>query len=943
MNRFIPFVMLLPLLNSYICFGLLIPNLSFDAVNDSIPVESGLVHKKMESGFVYYVNDIRGEQDKIEVRFIVKAGFQCEAPGEYEVSHVIEHAAFGSTLNFPSVSDFLSGQGLRLGIDYGAATGIEFTEYWIRIPSHNSKLLFSCLQLVRDWAENIVVDSLTVEREKMTVLNEIAVPKMATGNSTENDVFSDLKFVRDARDAETDVINLRTAVLATFYKRWYVSGLQALIVTGNVDVEEVSKQIDFLFKDLEPRRPELYTRSSRDKLVEADMPRFGVQYMSDPNRIVVQRMWRKNGFLLRTQDNYRSKLIIDLFNQMIIVRLRESICSGSGEFQASGNSIAFRRAYFPMVNQDALVATLVLPPVDSERRRSIEVLMTSLIAEQMAILKKPFSDFELSRAKADIFQHEALIDSARVTVERCKNHFLNNEVFYGFKDESVIKDSIVSKISVDDVNLTVARWLSTEPDILLQGCQRSMQNCPSRDDMARLMQRAEKRSVTGRDRVGSAKVYRIDSVSNNARLPANKPYEKYDSDITEARHIRLSNGAQIILRKFKPKGVRSSKIMLEAFKRGGASLYAEGEYYSALHAARIASASGLDGWSRNDLNGYFKCRDMSLYPFVFDKYVGFRGESYYEDFEELINILRLSFKPDITRSSFNTYIKQLSQQPHSTYTVYDSIVGINSLDKSFLVDWRFDFSKRLNFSDARRVFDELFTDMNDFVFLVTGDFDMQDTEYLLTGLLSDLGSNQKGNLFTREKEFNQSFVGSMPDQAYEILQNGQDKKIVSFYFFEEANSSLEDDLERKIFCDVFKTVLYKQLRWEQGNAYFISVDDDQLLNNRYRITIWIDTSYGDTDEMIRSIWAQLNAMSQDSPDLSLVLSSIERQINKLHDDVAQHSFWRAYFLSQYLKGRDLSEIGRWENVYRQITPEKIRSRAASLLEDIDLFKLHMQE
>ncbi|WP_369075198.1 insulinase family protein, partial [Dawidia cretensis] len=71
----------------------------------------------------YYVRQNDGRTGKVELRLIVKTGYLAEKRKEINLSHVLEHVAFGKSSRFSNIANFLKSNSLIPGEDFNAHTG----------------------------------------------------------------------------------------------------------------------------------------------------------------------------------------------------------------------------------------------------------------------------------------------------------------------------------------------------------------------------------------------------------------------------------------------------------------------------------------------------------------------------------------------------------------------------------------------------------------------------------------------------------------------------------------------------------------------------------------------------------------------------------------------------------------------------------------------------
>ena len=192
--------------------------------------------------------------------------------------------SFNGTRRFPKneLVSYLQSVGVRLGGDLNANTGYDETIYILPIPVGDRGVLETGLAILREWAGNALLDDTDINTERGVVLAELQ-----SGQAAEERVRrqSMPRMFNDSRYATRIPIgtsrSLRTMTpdaLRRFYHDWYRPDLQAVIVVGEVNPDEIERSIKTLFADLpaavnprpRPERFQIPPRTTPDALLVTD-------------------------------------------------------------------------------------------------------------------------------------------------------------------------------------------------------------------------------------------------------------------------------------------------------------------------------------------------------------------------------------------------------------------------------------------------------------------------------------------------------------------------------------------------------------------------------------------------------------------------------------------------------------------------------------------------
>ena len=104
--------------------------------------------------------------------------------------------------------------------------------------------------------------------------------------------------------------------------------------------------------------------------------------------------------------------------------------------------------------------------------------------------------------------------------------------------------------------------------------------------------------------------------------------------------ITLSNGVKVLL---KPTDFKNDQIIFSGFAPGGTSLYSDADYQSAASAAGIIAANGVGNYNTSELSKFLEGKELSVNPFINDRYEGISGGSTPKDLEIALQMVYAYF------------------------------------------------------------------------------------------------------------------------------------------------------------------------------------------------------------------------------------------------------------------------------------------------------------
>jgi zinc protease len=199
----------------------------------------------------------------ITIEMAVRNGSFTEPPELNGLSHLYEHMFFKTNRAVANQEDYVRTIG-NLGIAYNASTREEVVNYFFTTTSPN---LRTALQFMRDSIRYPLFDEREFERERQVVIGEIdrqeSNPYFYLNQGINQRLFPKYTSRKTPIGSRQTVSAATTAMMRLIQERYYVPNNSALVVTGDVDAEDVFKIAQELYGD--------WPRREKDPFVEFPM------------------------------------------------------------------------------------------------------------------------------------------------------------------------------------------------------------------------------------------------------------------------------------------------------------------------------------------------------------------------------------------------------------------------------------------------------------------------------------------------------------------------------------------------------------------------------------------------------------------------------------------------------------------------------------------------
>ncbi|HVS20928.1 MAG TPA: pitrilysin family protein [Pyrinomonadaceae bacterium] len=189
----------------------------------------------------------------VTIELAVRNGSFTEPPELNGLSHLYEHMFFKANRAIANQEEYLQRIG-QLGIAYNGSTREEVVNYYFTTTSPN---LRAALNFMRDAARYPLFDEKEFERERQVVIGEIdrneSNPFYYLNKEMNDRLFYKYRSRKQPLGDRQTISTATTAMMRLIQSRYYVPNNSALVVTGDVQTEDIYKIAREFFGDW-PRR-----------------------------------------------------------------------------------------------------------------------------------------------------------------------------------------------------------------------------------------------------------------------------------------------------------------------------------------------------------------------------------------------------------------------------------------------------------------------------------------------------------------------------------------------------------------------------------------------------------------------------------------------------------------------------------------------------------------
>ena len=410
---------------------------------------------KLENGLTYYLAHNEKPAGCAHFYIVHNVGALQEEDNQNGLAHFLEHMAFNGTKNYPgkSILDFLAKDGVRFGYNVNAYTSVCETCYILSdIPLVRESFVDSVMTILHDWSCNISCEQDALDAERGVISEEWrrgdnTLSRISTAQV--NLIYKGSKYTERDVIGKYEIINgFKRHEILDFYEKWYRPDLQAVIIVGDFDVDNMEQKVRKLYSTI-PVGSDL-TPKEEYPIPAMTEPLF--ENIIDPEvKYQALKVFHRLPYPAR-EERYST----DFYSQYFIKQILTSVVYGrltkATEDPACPAEIAITVTHPYM---DNFYTTLFTMTPKSEDQ--LEGLLRFYATETQRLLKHGFTKEEFDMAKATVWKENRLdeemdrsdIENDQI-VNLCVENFVRAKPMIYEHDLLKIKADVLSDVTYEE-------------------------------------------------------------------------------------------------------------------------------------------------------------------------------------------------------------------------------------------------------------------------------------------------------------------------------------------------------------------------------------------------------------------------------------------------------------------------------------------------------------
>jgi len=903
---------------------------SANAFAQNIPMDASVKTGTLPNGMKYYIKKNTLPEKKVDFRLAINAGSILEDENQRGLAHFMEHMNFNGTKNFPDnkLVDFLQSIGVKFGQHLNAYTSFDETVYMLPVPLDKPGNLDAGLKVMEDWAFNALLTDEQINKERGVVLEELRLGLGADKRMSDKylpKLLYKSQYANRLPIGTKEVLqNFKPDVIRQFHKDWYRPDLMAIVVVGDINVDEVEKKIkDNFGKYKNPSKPR--ERKTFD-LPNHQETLVAIETDPDATSSMVQFVMKDSEAYTPdvTVEQYNQSLVENLATTMLNNRLRELVNSNNppftfGSVYHGGSYARTKEAFqgFAMVKEGNQLSALNVLLEETERAKRFGFTQSELDRAKSQVL----SNLERSYNNRDKTESDMLVD------EYVRN-FLEQEPMPGIAWEYEDTKKFLPSVTLAQTNEVIKKMVKEDSRVIvITGPKKDNVTMPTEAMVLKTFDNVKMADLKPYEEKAAIKNL-VKSFKSEGKIAKTETDAKLGTTTWT-----LGNGAKVT---FKKTDFKDDEIVFTARSLGGNSIIPDAEYNKTQFAYSALSEAGVNGFSKADLTNYLAGKQVNVSPFIGPLTEGINGRTSQKDLGTAMEMIYayftgLNYSPEAF-NAFKTKQSAMLDNMLSNPQFYFSsehakflnqknprFIGIIPMEK----DWA-----ATDYKKAYDIYKEKFANAGNFHFYFVGNIDEATFKKEVLQYIGSLPSTGK------ETKYKDTGYRQMMGDFTKVYKKGKDpKSMVQIVYAGEAPYNEKEAIALEALGEVATIKVIEKLREDENGIYGGGARGymGKVPYNSYSFSISFPCGPENADKLTKSAIAELQKLIDKGPEQKDLDKYKEGEYNDDKTNMRDNMYWMNSLTKNQMDGTDKYEILNYQEKVKALTVKDLQDVAKKYL------------
>ena len=907
---------------------------------NQLPNDPEVRKGKLENGMTYYIRHNDKPQGRAEFYLATNVGAIQETPDQDGLAHFLEHMCFNGTKNLPDkmLLEYLQKIGAEFGRNINASTGVEHTTYMLNnIPVTREGIIDTCLLVMHDYSHFVTCDPVEIDKERGVIIEEKRTRNNASWRMHEKSLpylYGDSKYATCTLiGSQENLETFKPESLTNFYHTWYRPDLQAVIVVGDIDVNQIEAKIKELFSDIPAvENPQAKVMPT---IPGNETPRIGI--ITDPEASSTEIMMLWNGEATPKEMNSTDMgFFSDLVKSIISTIMSERLSDIASKPDA------------PFISADFGIGSLCetcesvfgeITCKDSEGISAYKAYLTEIRKMQ----KYGFTAAETARAKEVILRrYEQAVEGAATRknsefIWSYINNFFSNYSYMTPETEFEVAKMFCANINEDLLNQVASQIITPDNMVIIyKAPQKEGLTHPSEADFL-------------------AAIAEVDAseIQANAEEAVNEPLldpatlkgsavKKEKTTLHGATEWTLKHGVKVVVL---PTEFKKDQVLIDLRMDGGLTLI-ETEDLPSFEDNIIGlftNNSGISKFPATTLRKMLSGKSVNVYPYVKEIRHGITGSSSPKDLETALQMLYLEFTdPRFDEDEYQTGISQIKAVLPNLKTRPDFIFQ-NTLTKTLYgenprkVELNEETIAKASLQTIEKNYRRLFKDAAGATVFIVGNVDLAQLRPLVEKYI---GSLPKGKKATSWKDNTPTFVkGKVVNEFSTAMQTPMETvlQVWSAYLPYSVRNEVMMDAASYILDMIYTDTLREEEGGTYGASAYIGVQ--KVPQERIVAQVYFTTNVDQVARLRELSIKGMESLASEGPTDEQLTRTVENFRKKMPESRISNNYWLNVLQGYYSAGIDRDT--EYEAAIAEINAENIKAAVKALLDEGNFIEVVM--
>ena len=909
-----------------------------------IPADKAVRVGQLPNGMKYYLRHNNKQKNLADFYISHDVGAIQEEDDQQGLAHFLEHMAFNGTKNLPGkmLIEYLETVGVKFGVNLNAGTSWDYTQYLLKdVPTIRPGIVDTAMLILHDWSHFIALQPNEIDSERGVIMEELRMRDGASWRGTIKLLQALCKGTRyEHRNLIGHLDGLKSfshSSLENFYHKWYRPELQAVVIVGDINVDEVEQKLQKLMADI-PASPADVAR--KEVIVVPDNQEPIISMFEDPEmQSTKATLFIKHEALPKEYKNTvvaeQLNLIDELASEMANARLQEIAMKPNAPFSS---------AYF--VNGGIGVCSTMECTgvgVTTQDGKLLEGFESAYV-ELERIRRHGFTEGELERAKQQVMKMQELAYNNRNDrkngqyVRRYLDAFHKNTPMPDAETEWKLDSTLIANIPLQMINQVMAQYITDHNQVLVA-------QAPKKDGLVNPTE-AQLSEVLAKVKKAEIAPYADNTVKEplipaNAKLKGSKVKKESKNEALGTTTWELKNGLKVVV---KPTTFKADEVEIHMSAHFGQSSLTDEQYWTSAFFPMLINYMGVSKFSSTDLRKQLSGKNASVGVGVDDYEVGVGGEGSPKDLETIMQLIYLQFTdPRFSKDDFEVVMKQYRPYFANAQTNPDYISRVQRQKTLYGNHFRRqqitpEILDQIKFEHIEPAYKALYSNAANFTTYIVGNVDLATLKPLVEKYIGSLPVSKK---LEKMVDDNAMPVKGVVVNDFKVKMQ-QPKVGLTRIYTGPIDYTMKNRVAMTVLSQVLRGRYTISIREEKGGTYSVGVGGQITPDYTpwYQLIVLFDTNEQMADELSEIVVKEIKDIAEKGPNAEDVEKVRKYLLKEYENQIQSNDNW-VDWLDQY-NYRGVDFAAEYKKAVEELTYDDLKALASKILTDNNMAYIVMR-